>query len=187
MLKRLGITIALLFVFIYVLDPWMRQQDLMSYRYSAEARAYSNNIQNLSAQDLRALVKQQHQPTLVMMYASWCPYCQKQIPILESLAKTYGKHMAFVFISIDQSKTQLSDYLLKYHQPATFTAYHMAASEFAAYQSFYGSFGGNFKGGIPYMAGFNTSGEMVLEMPGMVAEAGLKQAFDALIKPPSGH
>lgn len=180
MLKRLAVTIVLLMAFLYLVDPWLRDMDVQSHLYSTEAQAYSETIKDMPAGQLSQLVEQQGKPSLVLLYASWCGYCQHQIPILMDLSKRYGNQISFFYVSIDKSKTALSDYLL--NGKHDFTAYHMPSAEFGAYQAFFGQYGGNFEGGIPYMAAFNAKGEMVLEMPGMVAKEGLSEALDALLK-----
>lgn len=180
-LARLAITAALLSAMLYAIGPQLRGFDLRYYQYGQEARAESSNIQDVGAQDLNQMLKSQHKPTLVLMYASWCPYCQKQIPDLLSLKQHYKDKIAFIFISIDQSKAQLADYLLKHHANDGFSTYHMPDSEFSHYQTFFKQFGANFRGGIPYMGLFDATGDMVLEVPGLAPKDELKAAMDEVL------
>lgn len=38
-------------------------------------------------------------PVLLEVFATWCPHCQREVPVLDALAKKYGKAMTFVAVS----------------------------------------------------------------------------------------
>ncbi|GAC1416553.1 MAG: hypothetical protein NVSMB5_06760 [Candidatus Velthaea sp.] len=40
-----------------------------------------------------------HTPVLLEVFATWCPHCQREVPVLDALAKKYGKRMTFVAVS----------------------------------------------------------------------------------------
>lgn len=184
-IKRLTVAIALSLLVLYAAGPLLRDVDLFYYNYGQEARAASEEIQSMPARQLNTMLKEQGRPSVVLMYASWCGYCQKQIPNLLELKKEYDHRISFFFISIDQSKAQLAAYLLQHYNKDGLTTYHMPASEFNLYQTFFRQFGGEFRGGIPYMGVFDASGEMVLEIPGMVPKESLKEALEEVLKSPA--
>lgn len=52
-------------------------------------------------------------PTLVMLWATWCPSCKKQIPEMEQLQKTHGNKVNIIALSLDESRQALERYLSK--------------------------------------------------------------------------
>lgn len=38
-------------------------------------------------------------PVFLEVFATWCPHCQREVPVLDALAKKYGKQMSFVSVS----------------------------------------------------------------------------------------
>lgn len=52
-------------------------------------------------------------PTLVMLWATWCPSCKQQIPELEQLEKTHGDKVNIIALSVDENRKALERYLEK--------------------------------------------------------------------------
>ncbi|GAC1410350.1 MAG: hypothetical protein NVSMB64_19440 [Candidatus Velthaea sp.] len=38
-------------------------------------------------------------PVFLEVFATWCPHCQREVPVVDALAKKYGKQMTFVAVS----------------------------------------------------------------------------------------
>jgi len=51
-------------------------------------------------------------PTLVQFWASWCPYCRKDVDIMQKLQATYGPHgLKIVSLSMDQDLDKFKTFL----------------------------------------------------------------------------
>ncbi len=80
----------------------------------ATAPADSGSILDLDAAGLGDyLAANGDKPTLVMLWATWCPSCKKQIPELEQLVKTHGDKVNIIALSVDESRSALVRYLEK--------------------------------------------------------------------------
>lgn len=79
---------------------------------SPEAR--SGEVPYMGVAELDKFVAQNvGKPTLVFMWATWCPSCKQQIPELEQLQATHGDKVNIVALSLDEDKAALEKYLAK--------------------------------------------------------------------------
>ena len=52
-------------------------------------------------------------PTMIMLWATWCPSCKQQIPELELLSETHGDKLNIIAMSLDENRPALERYLEK--------------------------------------------------------------------------
>ena len=72
------------------------------------------DILDLDAQGLKDyLAANTGKPTLVMLWATWCPSCKQQIPEMEQLQKTHGDKVNIIAMSVDENRKALERYLDK--------------------------------------------------------------------------
>lgn len=71
-------------------------------------------IPDMGAAELDAFLSaNQGKATMVMLWATWCPSCKKQIPDLEKLVQTHGDKVNVIAMSMDENKAALERYLEK--------------------------------------------------------------------------
>lgn len=153
-----------------------------SYRFSPEARAFSDKIVEFDDKHIAEITKTGSKPTMLHVYASWCPYCRQQSPIVMDLVTNNSAKMNVVMLSIDQNKMQLADFLSKKQQPLPYEPYILDPSASRTLMRMLQSQHSKFDGGIPYTAFFDTSGKMVADFLGVAdkaqLDAGLEQAIN---------
>ena len=60
----------------------------------------------------------QQEATLLQFWASWCPHCRSDVPLMKTLATTYqGQGFQLVTVSIDQDRKALNAFLEKEQLP----------------------------------------------------------------------
>lgn len=62
-----------------------------------------------------------NKPALIMEWASWCPYCQRMLPIVEEMYKTHGKEIEFVLINATDDNRETEESAQKYIKDKGFT------------------------------------------------------------------
>jgi len=76
--------------------------------------AGSGDILDLDADGLADyLAANRGKPTLIMLWATWCPSCKQQIPEMEQLQKTRGDQVNVIALSVDENRKALQRYLDK--------------------------------------------------------------------------
>lgn len=106
-------------------------------------------------------------PTLLFVYASWCGYCQHQHPIIDAFMKEQGKNVHLVAVSIDENPDDLNAFLATKPKPLAFKPYIAAGNGMFAMRRLLAAKGGDFQGGIPYLAFFAPNGQMTMQMAGL--------------------
>lgn len=94
-------------------------------------------------------------PVLVFIHASWCPYCNKLYPIVESVANEQLGNIKVLALSIDKSEYAFQRYINS--KPSTsLTPYYLGnGEEYSRMMNFLQLSGFNFNGAIPFMAFFS--------------------------------
>ena len=46
-------------------------------------------------------------------FATWCPYCQKQTPVLNKAYEQYHEQIHFISISVNESQEKVQEYINK--------------------------------------------------------------------------
>ena len=66
----------------------------------------------------RTLGAEQGEATLLSFWASWCPHCRSDIPLMTELFTKYGDHgLRIVAVSVDQEMNRLTDFLKEHGLP----------------------------------------------------------------------
>ena len=61
------------------------------------------------------------QPMLVVEWASWCPYCQRQLPVIQKLYQRYGDKIHFVMLDLADPKKERKEDADQYIKENGFT------------------------------------------------------------------
>jgi thiol-disulfide isomerase/thioredoxin len=124
-------------------------------------------------------------PSVVLVYASWCPYCRKLMPELVSLIKEKqfeGAHLYFV--SLDHEPEKLSHYLVYNDYMGIFTPYIAEKDTGQEMSGILSLTGSGYKGQMPYVGFFDKDGKMVAETFGMVNKKRLLEGFQSTLAKP---
>ena len=107
-------------------------------------------------------------PTLLVIYASWCPYCRQLVPTLLSL-KDEGAlaNIHLFFISIDKDKMALAQYIAAHRYQSSLAPYMVDTDAHTAFADMLSAKGSYFSGQIPYSVLFDSKGKLVAELPGL--------------------
>lgn len=60
-------------------------------------------------------------PMLVVEWASWCPFCQRQLPVVQELYKKYGDQIDFVMLDMIESGKESKEMADEYIKEKDFT------------------------------------------------------------------
>lgn len=64
---------------------------------------------------------QYEKPMLVVEWASWCPHCQKQLPIVQQMYEKYGKKINFVMLNMMEKGKETKESADQYIKDKGFT------------------------------------------------------------------
>lgn len=116
-------------------------------------------------------------PMLMFVYASWCPWCKKQFPMIKALQMRFGDDVHFAYVSIDDDSYALSRFLMKEYPKPEFTPYHVSE---ASRSDFYGALaahGFTHSGSIPYLILTTKDGGRAAEFRGLTEIPVLRDAI----------
>lgn len=177
MLLKFLLAAAVMLVAMQGLD-WIAAQLARSNHSYAQAPA----VPTLDGAGFEALLTRNNKPTLVFIYASWCPYCRTQKPVIEQMQAQYANVLNVVAISIDKDPAGLARYLS--HDPTTLEVYRVAGDKFLDFRVALAATGSKFTGAIPYSAYFSPQKKMLAEIPGYVDKATFERAYQFAIANP---
>jgi len=112
------------------------------------------------------LTSKQERPRLLVIYASWCPYCKKLIQALESYSAS-NQGLQIIGLSIDEDYNALSRYLSQWNGTPYFGNDVLSLSARSNFKQLMRDLGIPFNGGIPHLALFDKSGTLRFERKGL--------------------
>lgn len=145
-------------------------------RLIAEEKIVELNGENIG----RMIESRKGKPQLIFVYASWCPYCKRQFSTINRLHSTYQDTVAIDYISVDDDKYALADFLQRYYADLPFTPYHSALDNREAFIAALQQRGMKISGAIPYMAVLDNEGKLVREFEGLKDMQELTAVIDPL-------
>nr|WP_269468693.1 TlpA disulfide reductase family protein [Alteromonas sp. ASW11-130] len=144
---------------LFVVNTLMKQQIAFNDIEVANAKGES---QSLSLQTGK--------PLIINFWASWCPPCRREMPILESAQQQY-KNVTFIFVNQGEAPTQAHQFLEVNSielDNAYFDFTGKTAKELGAY-------------GLPTTLFFNSEGKLIDSHMGELSEASLQHYMQPLI------
>lgn len=119
-------------------------------------------------------------PTLLVLFASWCPYCKKLIPNIISLANERKDTLNVLAISIDEDPSAIRTYVSTLRPMPSFNVYNNSTdNQRALVQAFLYKNNMQFNGGIPFMGIFK-EGKAVQQIGGFVEKSVLTEMLDRI-------
>ncbi|NBO18083.1 MAG: hypothetical protein EBV03_02445 [Proteobacteria bacterium] len=108
-------------------------------------------------------------PVMLVLYASWCGYCAKLMPMLLDMVKA-GELDAVkpVFLSMDSQPRMFSKYLVKTQYYQYFPPVMLREVLYNNLPAALAATGSSFEGAIPYIGFFDKRGKMIAERAGMM-------------------
>lgn len=143
-----------------------------------EVRTYADTkLVELNAEKLRAIIQQNSgKPTLLFIYASWCPYCKKQFPIVQAIQARYpAEKLGVAFISIDGDPYELSAFLMETYSEAPFTPYHVSDANRPEVDEVLAQYGFAPEGAVPHLMILDGQGKAAGEFKGLTSVAILRK------------
>ena len=135
----------------------------------------------LSAQEVVQKITNSKQPTMLVVYASWCSYCRKAMPhIYELWQEKKLDHAQLLLVSVDSNLGTLAEYLLASGLDGMIAApLVLEQNNSMLLSSVLQPMGARYSGGIPYIGFFTADGTYVSDILG----AGSKERIaDALVE-----
>lgn len=165
-LMRTFVFSLLALALLHAFKPYFSDSEAAPERASVEA--LSLTASTLRAADLAAYIRQSPEPTMVVVYASWCSYCRQLMPNLFNLWKNQKMdRWNVVYLSLDQRVNDLSSYILKYgFEPMLSPPNLYVQEEEGELTAAFKGLGANYKGGIPYLGFFAPGGKFINEIRG---------------------
>lgn len=121
-------------------------------------------------------------PTLLFVYASWCPYCKQQFTTLNALQTGYPQEqLTIVYSALDKDVYGLSQFLMERYPQQPFTPYHVPAPAREAFDTKLTSYGFTPDGGIPHLFLFDAKGKPLQEFKGLTPLRDLQEALEGKI------
>ena len=122
-------------------------------------------------------------PVVLEVFATWCPHCQREVPVINQLAKQYAGKVAFVGVAgspygIDGSSPENQADVMQFVQKLNVTypvAYDPELKVANAY----------LQGGYPTLVLIDGNKKVRFVRDGEVPETELRQAIDSVLSSPS--
>ncbi len=115
-------------------------------------------------------------PAVVNFWATWCPPCREELPLLVKVHKRYGKQVGFLGLAVENNVEFVSEYADAYG-----LEYPIAAGREPAIALMQAL--GNEKAGMPYTVVLDGEGRVVYAKRGLVKGKDLDQALAPLLQP----
>ncbi|MDN4594938.1 redoxin family protein [Polycladomyces subterraneus] len=131
-------------------------------------------LQTLDGQTMD-LAKRNGKPALINFWATWCPPCREEMPVLQSMYKRYGKHVDFFMVNLTTEETNVErvSQFLQQHK-LTFPVLKDETGEVAETYSILA---------IPTTYIVDANGVIVWSKTGAVTKKEVTDVLDSLIKP----
>jgi thiol-disulfide isomerase/thioredoxin len=139
-----------------------------------EVRAVIKSIIVVPPETLAQRFATSEKPTLLFVYASWCPYCRQVLPYLLHLQDTGAlAQVNPLFLSLDGDKRPLAIYIVHAEYAGRYTPYIISQWQGDAVKQSLQQLGSNYRGAIPYIALFDKE-KLIGEISGMPGETQLQ-------------
>lgn len=146
---------------------------------SAEVKTYAEQklvpMDGAHFRDLAAATK--GKPMLMFVYASWCPWCKKQFPMVKALQQRFGDDIHIAYVSIDDDAYALSRFLMKEYPKPEFTPYHVSEESRSDFYGTLADHGFTHSGSIPYLILTDKNGGRAAEFRGLTEISVLLEAI----------
>jgi len=145
---------------------------LLSRSHEKSPVKFTGEITRLGPEDLSNLVLKQGagKVTAITVFASWCPPCKEEIPLLVGLRKDLPEEDVFIAgISADEDLGLLKRFLEKY------------AVNFPVYSGSSGLFRSMGVGAIPHLFVFDRGGTLIESVVGLPSEVVLRNLLSEAV------
>lgn len=180
--KKLIISIAVIVVLLAIVGlPSLKQAGI---GYSDAVHDYRDKLVAFNGDLLDRLVRESTgRPTLLFIYASWCPYCKQEIEALKAIRQRFGTDdLQLLYVSVDQNPFALSQFMLNRQTEERYTPYHVKRADIGTFrESLQNRYGIAFDGSVPHLAIFSADGTLQHESLGLVSAYRLQQMLSPLV------
>lgn len=149
----------------------------MPVTYMPETRTLADKLVPFDSKTIEAeLLKSGKRQTLFFFYASWCPFCQQEFGMVKAVRSRFPEDkLNIVYVSWDQDKLALADFLRKHDPKFDFTFYHNPPEmRDALVATLKNNYGLKPDGSIPYMILFDENGKLKAEHSRQISVTELK-------------
>jgi thiol-disulfide isomerase/thioredoxin len=155
----------LLLIFVMLLGTGLITQNLMNKEAHYPGLSFpSLNLSDQNQSQIIALQQFQGQPTVVNLWASWCPPCHREMPVLQ---RAHDQHPDVNFVMLNQGEDV--DTVRAYLTKNQFSFKHVLLDAQGEMPQALNSFG------IPTTLFFNAQGQLVERHQGELSQAMLQQ------------
>lgn len=114
-------------------------------------------------------------PALVNFWATWCPPCREELPLLAKAHARYGKKVGFLGLAVEDNVEFVGEYARAYG-----LRYPVAAGREPAIALMQAL--GNEQAGMPFTVVVDAEGQVVYSKRGVVTKKDLAQALAPLLR-----
>ncbi|MEG1930594.1 MAG: TlpA disulfide reductase family protein [Anaerovorax sp.] len=115
-------------------------------------------------------------PIIVNLWATWCPYCREEMPMLEEKYKQYGEDIVFLMIDIADGKQETVEIAKAYIEDNGFTFPVYFDTDLEAIYAY------NPSGTLPFTFFIDKSGTLSSYQPGKLSKEALDRTIESLLK-----
>ena len=132
-ITRIFLSILAIAVFLFVdgNNTQKKEKNNISINYQEFVNKKLPDITVYSKENKEISIKSisSGKPVFMMYWASWCPDCQKQLPIIKKLYDEYKDKIEFILINIADGERETQDKALSYLKDKEYNFNYYSATE----------------------------------------------------------
>lgn len=178
-LMRTIVFALMLLAIMHAFKPYYTESDAATRQDVEQLVTQSRLIRPAQIRDYLANAQQ---PTMLVIYASWCPYCKQTLPAIYNLWRA-GKidSKQLLMVSVDSQATQLAAYLLdEGYTKMVGTPVMLKQNSKDEMSAILQGLGSRYAGGIPYIGFYGPDGQMRDELMGQSSAEEIESTLGAL-------
>ncbi len=172
-MKKLLTTIAVVLAVIIGYQVFIKPFTRKPPPYLEEAKTRIDELASVRASDVIKTMRTEsfgQNPTVIMVYASWCPHCRRLMKELVPLSQDASyQHVDFYFISMDKDLLLMASYMVGNDYFGKFTPYVVKHSSFNNLQELLEKNDIPFNNQIPFTAFIDANGTLTESVNGYIA------------------
>ncbi len=133
----------------------------------------AGTVESMSLAAMRGMIQQSKgKPVILNFFATWCPPCRAEIPMLVDMHRKYGDRVVFAGLTVDDASTISKVEPFVKQMKIGYPVYHAGSDVVRSFSI----------SSIPFNVGYNKEGRLVFAYSGIVDETDFENMLEDLLR-----